>query len=328
MKNSEAAQQLKQWYLQHKRSLPWREHRDPYFIWLSEVMLQQTTVQAVIPFYHRFKTKFPTVEALASAPLSEVLEQWAGLGYYSRARNLHKAAQALAAKTSFPQTHTELLELPGFGDYTARAVASIAFDEPVGVVDGNVIRIISRLYGKPFLWWKSQDKKTLQDLADQLSREDQSSIINQAMMELGATICTPSSPACPLCPWLKICAARKKDLIADLPAKRPKKEPVILVLDMHLLKCRNHLALIENTTLPILKGSLLPPTKGKFVVKKPSQFDFQHSITRHQIYVRLQTKVVKSFLPGYQWHPIGEIAKVNPSSLLKKALTKQAVSQS
>lgn len=320
MKQKNATRLLKDWYLKNRRALPWREHRDPYLIWLSEVMLQQTTVQAVIPYYLRFKEKFPTVQTLAQAPLEDVFELWAGLGYYSRARNLHKAAQALAKLKSFPKTAKELLALPGFGDYTARAVSSIAYDEPVGVVDGNVIRILSRLSGKQFLWWKTSEKKALQELADQMVGQEQSSVINQAMMELGATVCTPSSPACPLCPWLKLCEANRQNIISQLPAKKPKKESLHLLLDMELLFYKNQVALIENEELPFLKKTLLPPIKSKTLTKKPEAFDFQHSITHHHIYVRVSTKVVKAPSKNYQWHPIQTVSKINPSSLLKKAL--------
>jgi A/G-specific adenine glycosylase len=321
MTSGEASRILSQWYLKNKRQLPWRQHRDPYLIWISEVMLQQTTVQAVIPYYQRFIQKFPNVKALAHAPIEDVIEMWAGLGYYSRARNLHRAAQAISKLNAFPQSYRDLIELPGFGDYTARAVSSIAFDEPAGVVDGNVIRILSRLYGQPFQWWKSADKKTLQDLSDQLAMELTPSIVNQGMMELGATICTPTNPACTLCPWLKLCKARKQNIIEQLPARKPKKAGVMLLLDMELIFYKEQLALIENADLPILKKTLLPPIKYRQISKKPVKFDFQHSITHHQIYVRISTKVLRAPNKNLKWYPISEIAKINPSSLIKKALS-------
>src|SRR5690606_28771755 len=144
-KESTVANILLRWYAENRRDLPWRKGRDPYRVWISEVMLQQTTVRAVIPYYERFMERFPTVAALAAAPEEQVLNSWAGLGYYSRARNLHRAAKALAELKGFPKTHMELAKLPGFGEYTSRAVSSIAFGEPVGAVDGNLIRVISRL---------------------------------------------------------------------------------------------------------------------------------------------------------------------------------------
>lgn len=311
---------LKDWYSKNKRSLPWRENKDPYLIWVSEVMLQQTTVQAVIPYFLRFRTRFPTVESLAKADLEAVYELWAGLGYYSRARNLHRAAQKLAALPSFPRTSAELLELPGFGDYTARAVSSIAFNEPVGVVDGNVIRILSRLMGKHFLWWTTQDRRQLQTLADRLCMGEEASVINQAMMELGAMVCTPKTPSCTLCPWLKLCEARKKELIDQLPAKRPKKEILLIGLDLELLFFQKEIALTKNHSLPFLKGTLMPPLKMTVLASKPSQYDFQHSITNHQIFVRTRTKVLRHRNSSWDWHSLDDLQKINPSSLIKKAL--------
>lgn len=322
MKIDTAAASLKFWYGENKRSLPWREQRDPYLIWISEVMLQQTTVQAVIPYFLRFREKFPSVSALANAPLEQVLENWAGLGYYSRARNLHRAAKALDLLPAFPRTATELIQLPGFGDYTSRAVSSIAFDEPVGVVDGNVIRILSRLMGQSFLWWQTSDKKKLQSLADEMVKGHQPSVINQAMMELGATICTPTSPACLLCPWMKICEARKSNKIDQLPVKRPRREEEIIALDMNLIFHKKELALMENESLPFLKNTLLPPIEFKRLKAKPKHYDFQHSITHYKIFVCLKRQQLKTKSKDYQWHPIENIAKINPSSLLQKALNK------
>jgi A/G-specific adenine glycosylase len=320
MNLSKPASALSTWYELNKRTLPWREHRDPYYIWISEVMLQQTTVQAVIPYFHRFIQNFPNVKSLASAPLSSVLENWAGLGYYSRARNLHKAAQALAKLKSFPKTHNELLVLPGFGDYTARAVSSIAFDEPVGVVDGNVIRILSRLTGEKLVWWQTKDKKNLQELANQLIQQGTPSILNQAMMELGATICTPTSPSCTLCPWLKFCKARQENTVDQLPIKRPKRAKEIIAVEFDLIFHKNDLALVENDSLPFLKKALLPPSKFKRLQQKPKKFHYQHSITHYQIFVTVSRTHARSKVGDYQWHALQDVPKVNPTSLLKKAL--------
>src|SRR6185312_12760226 len=158
--------QLLEWYRANRRELPWRASRDPYRIWISETMLQQTTTTAVIPFFERFVARFPDLKALAQSTEAEVLEMWSGLGYYSRARNLHKAAQALVARGGFPQTHEELAEFPGFGPYTARSVASLAFDQAVGVVDGNVIRVLSRCEGEDWEWWRPNVRQQIQNRAD------------------------------------------------------------------------------------------------------------------------------------------------------------------
>ena len=194
---------IKAWYATRARQLPWRETGDPYRIWISEIMLQQTTVKAVIPYFNRFIKRFPTVKALADARIEDIYEQWAGLGYYSRARNLHKAAQEIASLKSFPKSHTELLKLPGFGDYTARAVSSQAFGEAAGVVDGNVIRVLSRRFGLPVEHWKNKEKKLLKQIADEYVEHGDPGVINQALMEVGSTICTPHNPTCWLCPLKK-----------------------------------------------------------------------------------------------------------------------------
>ncbi len=154
-----------EWYRKNRRDLPWRHTRDPYSIWISETMLQQTTTQAVIPFYERFLKRFPDVRSLAAGRLEDVFEMWSGLGYYSRARNLHKAAKALAERR-FPRRFEELIELPGFGPYTARAVASLAFGQEAGVLDGNVIRVLSRVHDLAEEWWKTSGRKKLQTLSD------------------------------------------------------------------------------------------------------------------------------------------------------------------
>ncbi|NUN05432.1 MAG: A/G-specific adenine glycosylase, partial [Bdellovibrio sp.] len=220
--------QLTQWYKKNLRPLPWRENKNPYRIWLSEVMLQQTTVVAVIPYFEKFLNKFPTVQDLANAPESDVLEAWAGLGYYSRARNLHKAAKALATH-GFPATAAELLQLPGFGPYTSRAVASIAFGEKVGVLDGNVIRVLSRRYGLKLEWWNSKGRDTLQGISNDLSALGNADIVNQGLMELGATVCTPQKVICMLCPWASTCVSREKNLVDKLPLKKPRKESEVWV---------------------------------------------------------------------------------------------------
>ncbi|MCX7978023.1 MAG: A/G-specific adenine glycosylase, partial [Bdellovibrionaceae bacterium] len=177
----EVHRELLRWYSLNKRPLPWRAQRDPYAIWLSEVMLQQTTVAAVLPYWQKFIERFPTVQDLATAPLSEVLALWSGLGYYSRAKLLHQSAKKLA-HTGFPKTWSELIQLPGFGPYTARALSSIAFAEPVGVVDGNVIRFLCRLTGQKIPWWQSAGRSRIQNLSDKLASMGQPGETNQAVM--------------------------------------------------------------------------------------------------------------------------------------------------
>ena len=220
------------WYDRHARRLPWRVGPadrargvtpDPYAVWLSEIMLQQTTVATVRDYFRRFLARWPTVEALAAAEDAEVMAEWAGLGYYARARNLLKCARAVVADHGgrFPDTHDALLALPGIGPYTAAAVSSIAFDRPETVLDGNVERVMARVHDihTPL----PAAKPELMARARALTPDARPGDYAQAVMDLGATICTPRAPACGICPWRDPCAARAAGTAADLPRKTPKK---------------------------------------------------------------------------------------------------------
>ncbi len=208
------------WFDRVKRDLPWRRTRDAYAIWVSEVMLQQTRVETVIPYFERFLTDYPTVFALAEAPLDDVLERWSGLGYYRRARMLHAGAQAIAARGKFPEKHADLLEVKGIGPYTAGAVASIAYDEVVPLVDGNVERVLSRLRGIEDDVTKTVGKRAIWREAEALVPLKRAGDFNQALMELGATVCTPRNPSCGTCPLAGYCVAKEKGIAADLPRKK------------------------------------------------------------------------------------------------------------
>jgi A/G-specific adenine glycosylase len=238
---------LLNWFQTYRRGLPWRKNRDPYRIWISEIMLQQTRVAAVIPFYENFLARFPNVESLASAPQEEVLRLWSGLGYYSRARNLQKAAQQIVAKHSgtFPRQREKLLALAGIGEYTASAILSIAFDDEHAVLDGNVARVVARLEAirgdlrEPKRW------RDLQSSADRLLARDSAGDWNQAMMELGATLCTPRSPQCLLCPVAQFCEARKLGITESIPEKRKKRATVaVQLLSIVLLDAKNRCLLL------------------------------------------------------------------------------------
>lgn len=310
--------QLLEWYRANRRELPWRATRDPYRIWISEVMLQQTTVVAVIPYYERFLQTFPDVRSLALAPESEVLKAWAGLGYYSRARNLHRSAKHLH-ENGFPRTAAELIELPGFGPYTSAAVASIAFDDPAGVLDGNVIRVLCRRYGWDFDWWMSGPRKQLQERADDFARAGQPAEINQALMELGATVCTPQSPACLMCPWVTTCEARKQNAVDVIPKPKPRKKIEIWIWEPEVHRRKNQVGLIRNETGPVLKGQWLFPGTFRKAPKKPDSFDARHGITHHDIFVRIDRKAKKPSR-DLQWFDVEELTSVNPSKLLGKVL--------
>lgn len=209
------------WYLDNKRPLPWRDTTDAYRIWLSEVILQQTRVAQGLPYYERFINTYPTVASLAAASEQEVLRQWQGLGYYTRARNLHKCAKAVVTMHdgSFPKTSKELHALPGIGQYTSAAIASFAFGEPAAVVDGNVFRILSRIFGIDTPVNSPEGKKTFTRLAQELLSTNAPALHNQAVMEFGATFCTPKNPNCSECPFATTCLALKSDLISTLPVK-------------------------------------------------------------------------------------------------------------
>lgn len=315
--------QLTQWYKKNSRPLPWRENKNPYRIWLSEVMLQQTTVVAVIPYFEKFLEKFPTVKDLANAPESEVLEAWAGLGYYSRARNLHKAAKALASQ-GFPKTAAELLELPGFGPYTSRAVASIAFGENVGVLDGNVIRVLSRRYGLKLEWWSNKGRAHLQNISDAMAALGNADIVNQALMELGATVCTPQKVTCMLCPWAGSCVAREKNLVEKLPLKKSRKDSEVWIWKPAVVIKDAEVALIKNDYAPFLKGQMIFPGEISMEKNKPKAYDAKHNITHHDIFIQISQRKSLS-KKNIEWVALNDLKKVNPSSLLQKVLNKVEV---
>jgi A/G-specific adenine glycosylase len=224
--------QLLAWFRQFRRDLPWRRTRDPYRIWLSEIMLQQTRVAAVIPYYERFVDRFPDVHALAEATEEEVLRLWSGLGYYSRARNLQKAARQIAAQHEgqFPAKLDEALALPGIGQYTAAAILSIAYGENLAVLDGNVARVLARLGAVRGNLREASRWQSLQKAADAYLDPESPGDWNQTMMELGATVCTPKSPQCLLCPVAQFCEGRKLGIAESLPEKRKKRVTVEVTL--------------------------------------------------------------------------------------------------
>lgn len=226
------------WFATNRRALPWRNSRDPYRIWIAEIMLQQTRIAAVIPYYDRFLAKFPTVESLAAARIDEVLRLWSGLGYYSRARNLQRAAQKIVAEHAgeFPRTADAALALPGIGHYTSAAVLSIAYDVPLAVLDGNVARVLARLGAvrgdlrEPRRW------RTLAKTAQQLLAPHAAGDWNQALMELGEVICTPRNPLCVNCPISKFCRAHALGLADRIPAPRRKRAPVKIRIAAAILR--------------------------------------------------------------------------------------------
>ncbi len=212
------------WYAENRRTLPWRKTKDPYKVWLSEVILQQTRIAQGLPYYQRFVQRFPTIDHLANAPMREVLRQWQGLGYYTRARNLRRCAKEVVRhhKGKFPREYVELLKLPGIGDYTAAAIASICFGRKTAVVDGNVYRLLARYYGLFNDVASPEGRRTFSALANQLIPVKEPGEFNQAAMEFGALQCVPRNPACGICPLRSGCVAHRRGIQNQLPVKAKK----------------------------------------------------------------------------------------------------------
>ncbi len=224
MENSQFSELLINWYQKNKRDLPWRYSDNPYFIWLSEVILQQTRVAQGLPYYQKFIEHYPSVTDLACADEQEVLRLWQGLGYYSRARNMHRTAQIIVDEWGgeFPNTYQNLIKLKGIGPYTAAAIASFAFREPVAVVDGNVFRVLARIFGIETDIASHEAKKLFQSLADKLLDNDKPHLFNQAIMEFGAIFCTPLKPSCLYCQFSEVCVANKEGKQSFFPVKNKK----------------------------------------------------------------------------------------------------------
>lgn len=261
MKDGDLARALVDWYRRSARDLPWRRTVDPYAIWISEVMLQQTRVQTVIPYYERFLGRWPTVADLAAAELDDVLGMWSGLGYYRRARQLHQAATEVVEHHDgrFPQTATELVELTGIGRYTAGAIASIAHHEPTPVVDGNVVRVLSRLYALEDDMRASKGQKEVWAIAERLVPEQAPGDFNQALMELGATVCLPKGPRCEVCPVIGACGAQAQGRQQELPRLSKKKAPRPVSLVAAVVTDRRRRVLLAHRRAEGLFGGLWEP---------------------------------------------------------------------
>ena len=246
-----------QWFHENGRALPWRETRNPYAIWLSEIILQQTRIEQGRPYWERFMHRWPTVEALAAASEDEVLREWQGLGYYSRARNLHTAAKQIVARGGFPTTIEGLRKLKGVGDYTAAAIGSFAFELPAAVVDGNVYRVLARHFGIATPINTTEGKKVFAALAQSLLPRSASDY-NQAMMDFGAIQCTPSSPQCPLCPLQTTCIAFRENRIAELPVKQKTLKVKERRLTYIYIRCQGETAIHRRAAGDIWQGLYEP----------------------------------------------------------------------
>src|SRR5581483_10874350 len=317
---------LLKWYRLHRRDLPWRRTSDPYRIWISEIMLQQTRVAAVIPYYERFLRLFPHPAALASAPEKELLAAWAGLGYYSRARNLQKAARTIVDLARFPSDYSALLELPGVGAYTAAAVVSIAFGRPHAVLDGNVARVLSRLTAQPGDIRSPNTRIELQKFAGALLHPKRPGEFNQALMELGATICVPKKPLCPHCPLHLDCQARIRGLENQLPVARVRpnagrEEKQILVIE----KNRKLLLRKRSSDAERLAGFWELPDRdqvpGATAIRGPLA-RFRHTIVHTTYLVEVYKADLHRVPNGLQWLAKQDLVEFPLSTITKKALAR------
>lgn len=302
--------QLLRWYDENKRALPWRTDCDPYRIWLSEIMLQQTRVAAVIKYYHQFLERFPSVLALASADLDSVLAAWSGLGYYRRARALHEAARQIVGQHAgkFPETAEGLRNLPGIGRYTAAAIASIAFNEPVAVVDGNVERVLQRIAGQ------SMEKAQLWDAAETLLSRRRPGDFNQGIMELGATVCLPRKPNCLICPLRNLCQTQG-ELPAGVPELRRKRE-----IYYSLRTRTNRVYLVCRPKTESLMPSMWElPECCAHNGDHETVLTLRHSITVTDYLVRVVRNHV-SELPAGRWIDHSELSALPLTGLTRKIL--------
>jgi A/G-specific adenine glycosylase len=299
-------EELTAWFEEHQRALPWRATYTPYEIWISEIMLQQTQVETVVPYFERWISELPSVEALAAADEEKVLKLWAGLGYYSRARNLMEAAKILARdhRGALPADYEVLRSLPGIGQYTAGAILSIAFNQPYPVVDGNVRRVLSRIHG-----WEEDSPKRLWDAAEKLVQRATPRLINQAVMELGATVCSFKAPRCLVCPVQRACVAYRTGKQQEIPAvkKRPETVRVQLFAVVH-----------EKGGLLLMKPARgfweFPMFNEVPAGKLTHMGSCRHTITHHRLEVQVYSGKLGS-TKGYQWK---EFNAVPVSSLTRK----------
>jgi A/G-specific adenine glycosylase len=317
------SERLLAWFGSQQRPLPWRQTPDPYRIWVSEIMLQQTRAVAVIPYYERFLTRFPNLEALAQSGEADLLQHWSGLGYYSRARNLRRAAQQIVAESrgQLPQTYEEWKTLPGVGPYTAAAVASIAFGEPVAVLDGNVARVLARLTSHRGDIRSPQVREELRTHAQELLDRRHPGDFNQAMMELGATLCLPRNPQCLLCPVSQSCDALEQGLQHELPVKLGRREPVQVELSVAVVQRKDQLLLLRRPdNVSLMPGFWELPGPDGLTLGEPAG-SFSHAITHHQYTVTVYPARAPRRLPaGARWIALSDLPTLPLTTITRKAL--------
>lgn len=318
---------LLKWFRENGRELPWRQTHDPYAIWLSEIILQQTQVKQGWAYWERFMHHWPTVEALASATEDEVLREWQGLGYYSRARNLHFAAKQIVALGHFPDTIEDIKRLKGVGDYTAAAIGSIAFGLPAAVVDGNVYRVLARHFGVDTPINTTEGKKTFAALAQSLLPEHEASAYNQAIMDFGAVQCTPQSPDCGSCPLIESCEACRTDRVALLPVKLKTLKVRERHLTYYYIRCQGKVALHRRGTGDIWQGLWEPYVlEGNHSVKLEGRLSVlkrgvKHVLTHRVLladFLLLETEQQPQLPDDYLWIPEAELDRYAVPRLVER----------
>jgi A/G-specific adenine glycosylase len=328
---------LVRWFRAEQRTLPWRTRRDPYRVWISEAMLQQTRVATVIPYYERFLARFPDIAALAAAAEEEVLAHWSGLGYYRRARTLHATARRIVEQFAgeFPRTRAELLALPGIGPYTAGALASLAFDAPEPLVDGNVERVFARLRALPGAAGSAGLRKRVWELAAELvPRAGGAGEWNEALMELGALVCLPRGPRCEACPWSGTCAALALGRAAEFPAPKARKLGVEVELEALFVERGGRVLLRRRPGDGRMARLWELPTRELgsqrlFPARLPPGFragaelgSLRHTITHHRIRLALRRGRIAVPPRGadWRWVPFGETSALALTGMARKAL--------
>ena len=304
------------WYAINGRELPWRQTTNPYAIWLSEVIMQQTRIAQGTAYWERFMKRWPNVHELAKATEDEVLREWQGLGYYSRARNLHKAAQQIVGLGRFPQTYKELKQLKGIGEYTAAAISSISFAEPVAVVDGNVYRVLARYFGIDTPIDSTEGKKIFKAMAQEYLPKEAPAAYNQGMMDFGSIQCTPTSPNCEVCPLIDTCFAANNNKVADLPVKAKKTKQRERHLSFIYIRCNGETAIRRRGAGDIWQGLWELPTKellgnaieNATLIKKNIKHILTHQIIFADFYL-LETDTPPTLSADYIWIKESEIER-------------------
>ncbi|MFC2456112.1 MAG: A/G-specific adenine glycosylase [Prevotella intermedia] len=304
------------WYTINGRELPWRQTTNPYAIWLSEVIMQQTRIAQGTAYWERFMKRWPNVHELAKATEDEVLREWQGLGYYSRARNLHKAAQQIVGLGRFPQTYKELKQLKGIGEYTAAAISSISFAEPIAVVDGNVYRVLARYFGIDTPIDSTEGKKVFKAMAQEYLPKEAPAAYNQGLMDFGAIQCTPTSPNCEVCPLIDTCFAANNNKVAELPVKAKKTKQRERHFSFIYIRCNGETAIRRRGAGDIWQGLWELPTKellgnaieNATLIKKNVKHILTHQIIFADFYL-LETDTPPTLPADYIWIKESEIER-------------------